>query len=156
MKSIMCSAIGTASAIGIAIGILPVAASPALAIEITALTIDPIGTLVPGHTGVTITGKVVCDVTGTVDLEFVFVTQTKKKTQFGIASTVPVPYAAVPCGPFVTSWLATPVIDFSKSALLHKGKAGVQVQFEDAANCPSLTCVPGDPAHLVSAFVWLQ
>src|ERR1700730_10441177 len=148
MKRIMLSAIG--------IGMLAVAARPALVIEITALTIDPIGPLVPGHTGVTITGKVVCDVTGTVNLEFVLVTQTKKKTQFGFASTVP--YAAVPCGPFVTSWMATPVIDFSKSALLHKGKAGVQVQFDDATVVCGPACGPvgGDPAHLVSALVWLQ
>ena len=150
MKRTMLSAIG--------IGMLAVAASPALASEITALTIDPIGTLVPGHTGVTITGKVVCDITGTVDLDFVKVTQTKKKTQFGFASTVP--YTAIPCGPFVTSWLATPVIDFQKSALLHKGKAGVTVQFLDEVDMcvPGGTCGPGtgDTPHIANAFVFLQ
>ena len=135
MKRIMLSAIG--------IGMLAVAASPALAIEITALTIDPIGTLVPGHTGVTITGKVVCDVTGTVSLDIVLVTQTSRKTQFGFAGAGP--HAAIPCGPFVTSWTATPVIDFARSALLHKGKAGVQVFFDDSID-----------SHLQTAFVFLQ
>ena len=136
MKRTMLSAIG--------IGMLAVAASPALASEITALTIDPIGTLVPGHTGVTITGKVVCDVTGTVFLNFVSVTQTTKKTQFGFASAFPL-NGNIPCGPFVTSWVATPTIDFAHSALLHKGKAGVQVFFID-----------GLDVHMQSAFVFLQ
>ena len=137
MKRTMLSAIG--------IGMLAVAASPALALEITSISIDPIGTLVPGHTAVTITGSVVCDMTGTVTLEFVLVTQTKKKTQFGFASTFP--YVTVPCGPFVTQWTATPVIDFQRSALLHKGKAGVQGQFDDGF-------ATGD--HLQTAFVFLQ
>src|ERR1700730_3663305 len=143
MKRTMLSAIG--------IGMLAVAASPALASEITALTIDPIGTLVPGHTGVTITGKVVCDITGTVDLDFVKVTQTKKKTQFGFASFFAgEALDAIPCGPFITSWVAAANISFSGSALLHKGKAGVQVNFFDSEFGMS-----GDD-HLVTAFVFLQ
>ena len=136
MKRTMLSAIG--------IGMLAATASPALASEITALTIDPMGTLIPGHTGVTITGSVVCDVTGTVFLEFVEVTQTKKKTQFGFASTFP--DVGIPCGPFVTQWTATAVISFNGSALLHKGKSGVQVNFADTF----------DDNHLVTAFVFLQ
>ena len=118
-------------------------ASPALASEIQSISIDPIGTLVPGHTGVTITGKVVCDVTGSVDFVVVTVTQTSRKTQFGFAGAGP--HAAIPCGPFVTSWVATPTIDFAHSALLHKGKAGVQVFFID-----------GLDVHMQSAFVFLQ
>src|ERR1700730_8892429 len=118
-------------------------ASPALASEIQSISIDPIGTLVPGHTGVTITGNVVCDVTGTVGLSFVLVTQTTTKTNFVFASTNPL--VTIPCGPFVTQWVATPVIDFAKSALLHKGKAGVQVDFFDF-----------NDDHLQTAFVFLQ
>ena len=138
MKRTMLSAIG--------IGMLAVAASPALASEITALTIDPIGTLVPGHTGVTITGKVVCDVTGTVHFIGALVTQTKRKTQFGFASNF-TEILDFPCGPFVTSWTTTAVIDFQSSALLHKGKAGVQVRFFDLSDSDD---------HLVTAFVFLQ
>src|ERR1700730_17750118 len=135
MKRTMLSAIG--------IGMLAVAASPALAQEIVSLTIDPMGTLVPGHTGVKITGTVVCDTTGTVDLESVLVTQTKRKTQFGFASTFP--DVSIPCGHFITNWVSTATLSFNGSALLHKGKAGVQVLFDDPLD-----------AHMTSAFVFLQ
>jgi hypothetical protein len=56
---------------------------------------------------------------------------------------------------FVTSWLATPVIDFSKSALLHKGKAGVTVQFLDEVDMVT-PGDGGDTPHIANAFVFLQ
>ena len=72
-----------AAGAAVGLGMLAGAASPALATEILALTINPTGKILPGRTAVTITGNVMCDVPGSgIAIIFLTVNQTGRNTQF--------------------------------------------------------------------------
>src|ERR1700730_2772270 len=122
---------------GLAVGEAATLCSNQTQTEIVALTVNPTGTILPGGTAVTITGTIICDSLSTVTFNFMTVTQTGRKTQFINAIDAPTGGRTVTCGPNVTTWTSTSLIT-PTSGLLHKGKAGVQVQFDD--------CLGADPA----------
>ena len=128
------------SAIGIAIGILPVAASSALANEIVALTVNPTGTILPGRTAAQISGTVICDITtsgpGGIEEEFLTLNQTGRHTQFIAASDPAAPDPVLICDGSLQTWSRTVLVNFPMSGRLHKGRAGVTVQFDDGGTEP--------------------
>ena len=142
------------SAIGIAIGTLAVAASaasPALALEIVALTVNPTGTILPGRTAAQLSGMIQCDVAGPVTLNFLTLNQTGRNTQFINALDPNVP-DTLTCSGSLQTWSYTVLVVFPISGRLHKGKAGVTVQFDDIV-------VLGkgyDPAHTAFATVFIK
>src|ERR1700731_5039077 len=136
-----------AAAAAVGLGMLAGGASPALAQEIQALTINPTGTLILGSNGATITGTIVCDPTVVAKLEFVQLNQFTKHTQFVTAATAP--GTTITCTGIAQPWTATPLVTFPPSGLLHTGRASVVVQF-------SSTGAIDDPMVVASARVKLQ
>ena len=134
-----------AAAAAVGLGMLAGVASPALAQEIQALTINPTGTLIAGSNGATITGTIVCDPTVVATLEFVQVNQITKHTQFVTAAAAP--GTTITCNGTLQPWTATALVTFPTSGLLHKGRAGVVVQFGGGID---------DPVLVASARVKLQ
>ena len=131
------------STLGIAIGMLAGAASPALAVsDVIGLTINPTGTILPGRTAVTISGTVTCDISsgpGAVTLEMLTLNQTGRKTQFILATDPAVPAdPLLICDGSQQMWSRTVQVVFPNpnlpfgSGRVHKGKAGVTVRFADA------------------------
>ena len=74
-----------------------------------------------------ITGTIVCDPTVVATLEFVQVNQITGHSQFVTAAVAP--GTTITCDGNLQTWTATPLVTFPTSGLLHKGKAGVVVQF---------------------------
>ncbi len=120
------------------------AASPALALEILALTVNPTGTILPGRTAATLSGTIMCDAEATVTLNFLTLNQTGRNTQFINALDPNVP-APLTCNGSVQTWSYPVLVVFPISGRLHKGKAGVTVQFDD-----------GLDSHIAFASVFIQ
>src|ERR1700730_5756723 len=118
-----------AAGAAVGLGMVAGAASPALA-EIQALAVNPTGTILPGRTAATLSGMIQCDVATTVQLNFLTLNQTGRNTQFINALDPNVP-ATLTCSGSLQTWSNTVLVVFPISGRLHKGKAGVTVQFDD-------------------------
>ena len=122
----------------VGLGMLAGAASPALAqvsTEIVALTVNPTGTILPGRTAATISGTIMCDPPGQrVAFNFLHLNQTGRNTQFINAVYAPGTFPTINCDGTLQTWSYTAQVIFPFSGRLHKGKAGVTVQFDDYAD----------------------
>ena len=71
-----------------------------------------------------------CDVAGKVGFDFVHLNQTGKTTQ--LINATYAPHQLIACDGTLQTWSATVQVIFPFSGRLHKGKAGVTVQFVDS------------------------
>ena len=139
MKRTMLSAIG--------IGMLAVAASPALA-DITTFTIDGTLKLDPGGAGATVTGWIACDTTGgTAIIGFTEIIQHQKgKGPQGVlvAATNVLPnnvglgtggiqFTSIPCTVGTQGFAIHVLVDPFTATLLHKGGATAYSQATESA-----------------------
>lgn len=143
-----------AAAAAVGLGMLAGAANPALAQEIQALTINPTGTILPGRTAATISGTIVCQ--GGVLLNFLTLNQTGRNTQFINALDPNIGPPGFGCDGFVQTWSSTVLVVFPISGRLHKGKAGVQVQFEEVHSAGPPPPGGNDPPHTAFGSVFIQ